>query len=69
MTFRDPEVVSLQSSEPSRVRGRSPIRTSDRREAPKTLVEKLARVGLAFDRHGRIVICKPDQEVHIADHG
>lgn len=68
MSFHDPEVISLKSAEPSRVRGRSPIRTSDRREAPKTLVEKLARVGLAFDRHGRIVICKHDQEVHIADH-
>jgi len=68
LTFPNPEVVSLQSAEPSRVRGRSPIRTSDRREAPKPLIEKLARVGLVFDRHGRIVICKPDQEVPIASH-
>lgn len=68
MKFGDPEIVRFEMPQESRVRGRSPIRTSDRREAPKTLVEKLARVGLAFDRHGRIVMCKPDQEVQIADH-
>lgn len=52
-----------------RVRGRFQVCTRERREAPQTLVEKLARVGLVFDRYGRLVICKPDQEMHHASHG
>lgn len=69
MSFTNPDRTTFEMPEPSRVRGRFPVVTRERRVAPKELVDKLAKVGLAFDRYGRLVICKPDQEMHHASHG
>ena len=68
MKFASPEQITFEMPGESRVRGTFPIVTRDRKPAPPQLVEKLARVGLAFDRYGRIVVSKPDQEVQIAEH-
>lgn len=64
MKFASPEQVTFQMPGKSRVRGTFPIVTRERKPAPPQLVEKLARVGLAFDRYGRLVLCKGDHDVN-----